>query len=293
MKRAARPDPVAPFRGGDTGTHGATGRRGDRAGDKESDVSWRILTSRITHDGEGNLSVTIRHRHQLGHVSYLTGLALPGGSTEHEVYCPLCAADRGLTVAGVWGYDADLDCPDGHHWIPRLPGIPPDSLLRAVVRQSLDGAGLRYSEARTDPEHKPPAPYNAGIRPALVDAARALNRREWTFTEEDRLLAGELLTISGWPATITWQEEATAAARLEWLHAGVAALHHCARTAHGRLGKLLHACDSVLHAALALHMDDLEPGPDPRNPPVLVDAESALGGMRTILVAGVTEDVDY
>ncbi|MFE9407356.1 hypothetical protein ACFYN0_00925 [Streptomyces sp. NPDC006704] len=256
-------------------------------------MSWRILTSRITHDGHGNLSVTIRHRHSQGYVFYLSGLALPGGSTDREVYCPRCTADRGLTVAGAWGEDAELACPDGHRWTPRLPGLPPDRLLRAVVRQSLDGAGLRYSEARTDPEHKPPAPYNAAVRPALADAARALNRREWTFTEEEQLLAGELLRTSGWPATITWQEEATAAARLEWLRAGLAALHDCAGAAHGRLGKLLLACDSVLHTALALHIDDLEPGPDLRNPPVLVDAESALSGMRTVLVAGVTGDVDY
>jgi len=260
-------------------------------------MTWSILTSRITHDGAGSLSVTLCHRYPQAHMAgahfYLTGLALPGGSTEHEVYCPVCAADRGLTVAGAWGQPALLTCPYGHGWTPRLPMIDAEQLLRDVVRQCLDGGGLSYGKARLDPGDRPPTPLRDAIRPALIRAADALNQRRWEFTDAERDLAWELFQRASWPDTISSADEITEADRLAWLRNGLTALHDCAVRAAGPMADLLTACDTVLRPAAFLTIEDLEPGPDRYNPPGVLDAEQALGGLRGILHAGGTGDVDY
>ncbi|MFD7590872.1 hypothetical protein ACFV84_36140 [Kitasatospora sp. NPDC059811] len=257
-------------------------------------MSWRILASRITHDGAGHLSVTICHHRPRGRgVFYLTGLALPGTSTEHAVYCPVCAADRGLTVAGTWGDPARASCPDGHTWTPYLPDLPPQRLLREVVRQALGGGGLHYREARTDPETTPPTPLRDAVRTVLTEAARALNQGEWTFDDYETRVALDLVRRSRWPDTLTGQDEATDAARLGWLDDGLVALHEYSRLTTGRLGELLVACDTALTPAARLSPDNLEPGSDPYNPPALHDAELALGGLRQVLVAGGTGDVAW
>jgi len=260
-------------------------------------MTWSILTSRITHDGAGSLSVTLCHRYPQSHVAgalfYLTGLALPGGSTEHEVYCPVCAADRGLTVSGAWGRPALLTCCYGHSWTPGLPGIDASQLLRDVVRQSLDGGGLPYYRARLDPDSRPPTPLRDAARPALIRAADALNQRRWEFTDTESALAWELFQRSSWPDTITSANEITETDRLDWLRKGLTALRDCAAVATGPMADLLTACDTALRPAALLTLEDLEPGPDWYNPPVLLDAEQALAGLREVLHAGGTGDVDY
>ncbi|MGW3228736.1 hypothetical protein [Kitasatospora sp. NPDC001095] len=254
-------------------------------------MSWTIVTSRLGHDGAGHLHVVICHHVPQVQEFYLPRLSRETAERYAPVHCPVCLAACGLTVAGRWGSPATLTCACGHTWTPDLPRLSPRALLREVVRLALGPAELTYREARTDPEAAVPAPLRDAVREPVTEAARALNRREWAFDDYETAVAHDLLTKTRRqhrPGTEPSDDD-----RLRDLqrHLGTLAVYAAMTT--GRLGALLSTCSTALRPATAMTVADIEPGPDPFNPPALLDAELALGDLLTVLHAGATGDVDY
>ncbi|MEU3570780.1 hypothetical protein AB0E96_20515 [Kitasatospora sp. NPDC036755] len=254
-------------------------------------MTWRIQTRRLGHDGAGNLHVVIRHHPPHGTPFELPRLSPQAAEHHPAVQCPTCRHDRDLTMAGHWGEPALLTCPCGHSWTPYLPPLSPQALLREVVRQALDAGALTYREARTDPDTLAATPRQDSVRVPLTTASRSLNRRTWVFDDYEIAVATDLLDRLRPDDTET--EAASSADRLRALHRRLAALAEYAAMANGPLGELLDACGTALRPARGLTADDLEPGPVPGNPPVLLDAELALGTLVTVLRAGSTGEVDY
>ncbi|MFJ9446395.1 hypothetical protein ACIRRH_31730 [Kitasatospora sp. NPDC101235] len=205
--------------------------------------------------------------------------------------CPSCGGDGDLTVVGRWGEPAQLTCPCGHSWTPHLPLLSPQALLREIVRQALEAGELTYQEACTDPDSGAATPRQDAVRAPLTMASRSLNRRMWVFDDYERAVAYDLLTRLRPDDTET--EAASSADRLRTLHRRLDALGEYAAMVNGPLGELLNSCSAALRPARGLTADDLEPGPIPENPPVLLDAELAIGALITVLRAGSTGEVDY
>ncbi|WP_329486699.1 hypothetical protein OG618_08530 [Kitasatospora sp. NBC_01246] len=269
-------------------------------------MTWKFATSRIGHDGAGALTLEVCHRradygNRFGGMFWLSSPPLPVQSPELEVFCPVCTADRGLTVSGVWGGPAQLTCVCGHSWTPHLPGLTPELLLRALVRLALSsnpGPGVPLWRMRADHDAEPPTPLQQTVRPYLVEAGRALNRREWVFTEDEGRVAADVLTRAGCTVYRNVSElpveEQSDEARLAWVRDNLQVLEDHSRAAGGRLGTFMSDCAAALSPAAALTMDDLEPGTTWSGlPPVLDDALRALGAVHVVLVAGATGDVDY
>ncbi|MFE2104526.1 hypothetical protein ACFXAF_01430 [Kitasatospora sp. NPDC059463] len=271
-------------------------------------MTWNFTTSHIGHDGAGNLTLEICHRradygNRFGGVFWLRTPPLPDGTPELDVCCPVCMADRGLTVSGVWGGPARLTCVCAHSWTPRLPGLSPEAVLRKLVRlarTSDPGPGMPLWRMRADHDAKPPTPLQQAVHSYVVNASRALNRREWQFSDRECSVASDLLTRAG--CRVHWSpEELEALAKqkltdedqLKWVHENLQALEH-AKAPRGRLRQFLSDCAAALRPAALLTVDDLEPGTTWSGmPPVLEDARGALGSVHVVLTAGATGDVDY
>ncbi|MFJ9841794.1 hypothetical protein ACIRYZ_15235 [Kitasatospora sp. NPDC101155] len=272
-------------------------------------MTWNFATSHIGHDGAGNLTLEVCHRradygNRFGGVFWLSTPPPPDGTPELDVCCPLCMADRGLTVSGAWGGPARLTCVCTHSWTPRLPGLSPEDVLRKLVRLALasdPGPGMPLWRMRADHDAEPPTPLQQAVHPYVADASRALNRREWQFSDSECSVASNLLTRAGcrsyWsPEALEAlaQERRTDEDHLKWVHENLQALEDHGRTTRGRLGQFLSDCAAALRPAALLTMDDLEPGKTwSRMPPVLDDARGALGSVHVVLTAGATGDVDY
>ncbi|MBV6695697.1 hypothetical protein KV557_00980 [Kitasatospora aureofaciens] len=272
-------------------------------------MTWNFTTSHIGHDGAGNLTLEICHHradygNRFGGVFWLGTPPLSDGTPELDVCCPLCMADRGLTVSGVWGGPAQLTCVCGHSWTPRLPGLSPEDVLRKLVRlarTSSPGPGMPLWRMRADHDAEPPTPLQEAVRPHIVDASRALNRLEWQFSDRECSVASDLLTGAG--CRVYWSPEALAALakqkrtdedQLTWVHENLQALEDHGRTTRGRLGQFLSDCAAALRPAALLTVDDLEPCATLSGmPPVLEDACGALGSVHVVLTAGATGDVEY
>ncbi|MFJ7279759.1 hypothetical protein [Kitasatospora sp. NPDC098663] len=264
-------------------------------------MTWNFATSRIGHDGAGTLTLEVCH-HRADYGNTFGGVFWLNSppTSDLDVFCPACTADRGLSVSGTWGAPARLACVCGHSWTPRLPGLTPEQVLRNLVRLALSpqGPAMPLWRMRADHDTEPPSPLHQAVRPYLAEAGHALNRREWAFTEHEGRAAADILTRAGrMPHRRTGEpgaEEADDAAHLAWLHDNLHVLEGHALTAQGRLGTLLSNCATALRPAAALTMDDLEPGPTWSSlPPVLDDALRALGAVHVVLTAGATGDVDY
>ncbi|MDH6138503.1 hypothetical protein P3T35_000480 [Kitasatospora sp. GP30] len=261
-------------------------------------MTWTFTTSHIGHDGAGGLRLEVCHHRadygsSFGGVFWLSGPPL--GAPELDVSCPSCAADRGLRVSGVWGGPAELACLCGHAWTPRLPGLAPEQFLRQAVRLALDPAGahLPYRRIRLNPDTTPPSPLRTAVRPLVVEASHALQRREWAFDDYETVVANDLLIRSGRGYDATTDEELSDESRLRWVHDSLSVLREYAQLTAGRLGDFLTACTGALAPAGALSLDDCEPGPAPYDPWPLWDACLALSGVHTVLTAGASGDVDY
>ncbi|MFD7737749.1 hypothetical protein [Streptomyces sp. MJM8645] len=272
-------------------------------------MTWSFTTSHIGHDGAGNLTLEVCHRradygNRFGGVFWLGTPPLPDGTPELDVCCPVCMADRGLTVFGVWGGPARLTCMCAHSWTPRLPGLSPEDLLRKLVRLALTsdpGPGMPLCRMRADHDAEPPTPLQQAVHLYVADASRALNRREWQFSDRECSVASDLLTRAG--CRVYWSPEALEALvkqkrtdedHLRWVHENLHALEDRGRTTRGRLGQFLSDCAAALRPAALLTMDDLEPGKTlSRMPPVLDDARGALGSVHVVLTAGATGEVDH
>ncbi|MFJ5071529.1 hypothetical protein ACIQC7_34445 [Kitasatospora sp. NPDC088556] len=268
-------------------------------------MTWKFATSHIGHDGAGALTMEVCHRradygNTFGGVFWLSSPPLPEQTPELDVCCPVCTADRGLTVSGTWGGPAQLTCVCGHAWTPHLPGLTPEHLLRALVRLALSsdpGPSMPLWQMRTDRDADHPRPLHQTVRPYLVEAGRALNRREWVFTEDEEHVAADVLTRAGCGYRSVSElpaEDPSDEARLAWVRDNLRVLEDHGRTAEGRLGAFMSNCATALSPAAALTMDDLEPGKTWSDlPPVLDDALSALSAVHVVLTAGATGDVDY
>ncbi|MFJ9446396.1 hypothetical protein ACIRRH_31735 [Kitasatospora sp. NPDC101235] len=273
-------------------------------------MTWTFPTSRISHDGAGTVALEICHRvsdytavaRRRGQV-FWTSSALPDGATALDVHCPVCMADRGLTVSGAWGDPAELTCLCGHSWTPLLPGLPPEQLLRQLVRLALGGPidAIRYRLIKVDAADTHPNPLQDAVRPVVDEAGRELNRRTWVFDDDESSIASDLLTRAG--LREYWSPQAldalsrqsrTEEERLAWVVDNYRALAACSRSTRGRLGLFLARAASRLRPIGVMTMDDLEPGVTWSGvSPVLEDARGALGAVHVVLTAGATGNVDY
>ncbi|MFD9687262.1 hypothetical protein ACFWXO_16075 [Kitasatospora sp. NPDC059088] len=274
-------------------------------------MTWTFPTSRISHDGAGTVVLEICHRvsdytavpRRRGQV-FWTSSPLPDGATLLDVYCPVCTADRGLTVSGTWGGPAELTCLCGHSWTPRVPTLSPEQLLRSLVRLALEGSflGIRYRMIKVDPVDRHPTPLQDAVHPVVIAAERELNLRQWEFTYREGSIASELLKRAGqrayWSpealAALVQQKRPTDEESLAWVVDNYRALETCSMSTGGRLGRFLSEAATALRPIDGMTMDDLEPGVTwSRMPPALDDARGALGAVHVVLTAGVTDDVDY
>ncbi len=166
-------------------------------------MTWNFATSHIGHDGTGGLTMEVCH-HFGGAFSsgvfWLSSPPLPDGTRGRDVYCPMCMADRGLTVSGAWGGPARLTCVCGHSWTPSLPGHTPESLLRALVRLALvpdPGPGMSARRMRHAPNVPPAQPLVTAVLPHVREAGHSLHLREWIFTEDEGRIAVDVLIAVG------------------------------------------------------------------------------------------------
>ncbi|MEU3570781.1 hypothetical protein AB0E96_20520 [Kitasatospora sp. NPDC036755] len=274
-------------------------------------MTWTFPTSRVSHDGAGTVMLETCHRvsdyttvaRRRGQVFWTTSSPLPDGAAELVVHCPVCMADRGLTVSGAWGDPAQLTCLCGHSWTPLLPGLPPEQLLRKLIRLAVGEPfnGIRYRLIKVGAADANPTPLHDAVGPIVVEAGRDLNRGKWVFSDYEGRVASDLLARAG--LRVYWSPEDLAAlsqrrrteeeqlARVVDMYRALATRSRWTRK---RLGRFLRQAVEVMRPIDVLTMDDLEPGPTRSGvSPVLVDAREALAAVHGVLGAGATGDVDY